>query len=237
MSSQEDNSGPGAPPRQDDPAPGGRGGAARQRERMVADLARRGIRARSVLRAMRQVPREQFVDPGFEESAYEDSALPIAHGQTISQPYVVALMIEAAQVGPGDRVLEVGAGSGYAAAVLGHIASGVVAVERNPALAAQARARVAALGLQHVQVAVGDGSAGWPGAGPFDAILVAAGGPRVPEALKAQLAEGGRLVMPVGGATEQRLVKLTRRGEHFEQQDIAGVRFVPLIGAQGWPEP
>ncbi|MDR7269557.1 protein-L-isoaspartate(D-aspartate) O-methyltransferase [Pelomonas saccharophila] len=209
-----------------------------QREHMVATQLRdRGIRCAAVLDAMAYVPREAFVEPGYEDSAYDDRALPIARGQTISQPYVVALMIEAAGVGPADEVLEIGAGSGYAAAVLGRIAHHVIAVERDALLADTARQRMAAVGLANVDIVVGDGSLGWPFGPRFDAILVAAGGPAVPRALKAQLAEGGRLVMPIGAVRSQRLVRLTRRGgDHFEQQELADVHFVPLIGAQGWAE-
>jgi protein-L-isoaspartate(D-aspartate) O-methyltransferase len=209
-----------------------------QRERMVATQLRdRGIRSAAVLAAMASVPREAFVERGYEDAAYDDTALPIAAGQTLSQPYIVALMAEAAEIGPGDKVLEVGAGSGYAAAVLGRLAAHVTAIERHAALADGARRRLAALGVGNVDVVVGDGTLGWPAGGRFDAILVAAGGPEVPPALKAQLADGGRLVMPVGEPRHQRLVKLRRHGEAgFEQEVIADVAFVPLVGAQGWPD-
>lgn len=208
------------------------------RERMVATQLRdRGIRSVAVLAAMASVPREAFVERGYEDAAYDDTALPIGAGQTLSQPYIVALMAEAAEIGPGDKVLEVGAGSGYAAAVLGRLAAHVTAIERHAALADGARRRLAALGVGNVDVVVGDGTLGWPAGGRFDAILVAAGGPEVPAALKAQLADGGRLVMPVGEPRHQRLVKLRRHGEAgFEQEVIADVAFVPLVGAQGWPD-
>ncbi len=208
-----------------------------QRERMVATQLRdRGIRSAAVLAAMASVPREAFVERGYEDAAYDDTALPIAAGQTLSQPYIVALMAEAAEIGPGDKVLEVGAGSGYAAAVLGRLAAHVTAIERHAALADGARRRLAALGVGNVDVVVGDGTLGWPAGGRFDAILVAAG-PEVPPAQKAQLADGGRLVMPVGEPRHQRLVKLRRHGEAgFEQEVIADVAFVPLVGAQGWPD-
>ncbi|HEX6015622.1 MAG TPA: protein-L-isoaspartate(D-aspartate) O-methyltransferase, partial [Geminicoccaceae bacterium] len=211
----------------------------RLRDRMVdVQIARRGVRDRRVLDAMRRVPREAFVEPGFEEFAYEDGPLPIGEGQTISQPYIVALMIEAAEVKPGERVLEVGAGSGYAAAVMSRIADQVFAIERHPSLAEAARRRVRELGYGNVDLRVGDGTRGWPEAAPFDAILVAAGGPQVPEALKEQLAIGGRLVVPVGEEERrQRLLKITRAGAtEYDEEDLGGVMFVPLIGEQGWAE-
>src|SRR3954464_15671608 len=188
---------------------------ARERDRMVdIQIARRGVRDKLVLEAMRRVPREAFVEPGFEEFAYEDSPLPIAENQTISQPYIVALMIEAAEVKPGDRVLEVGAGSGYAAAVMSRIADRVHAIERHPSLGEAAQERFRRLGYDNIDLRVGDGTLGWPDAAPFDAILVAAGGPDVPQALKNQLAIGGRLVIPVGDETRhQSLIKLTRKNE------------------------
>ena len=209
------------------------------RNRMVdVHIARRGVRDRNVLDAMREVPREKFVDPGFEEFAYEDSALPIDAGQTISQPYIVALMIEAAEIKPGDRVLEVGAGSGYAAAVISRIAASVHAIERLAVLGEAARARFDRLGYENIELRVGDGTKGWPEAAPFDAILVAAGGPSAPQALKDQLDVGGRLVIPLGEELRgQRLVKITRTGgTTFEEEDLGGVMFVPLVGEQGWTE-
>ncbi|MEK0086094.1 protein-L-isoaspartate(D-aspartate) O-methyltransferase [Benzoatithermus flavus] len=208
------------------------------RERMVEmQIARRGVRDAFVLDAMRRVPREAFVEPGFEEFAYEDSPLPIGEGQTISQPYVVAFMIEAAEVKPGERVLEVGAGSGYAAAVMSRIAGKVYAIERHEALAKAAQRRFEELGYDNIELRVGDGSRGWPEAAPFDAILVAAGAPGVPEALKERLAIGGRLVIPVGEEASQTLLRITRKGAaSYEEESLAGVAFVPLIGEQGWVE-
>jgi len=206
---------------------------------MVAtQIVRRGIRDPLVLAAMRTVPRERFVDAAMAEFAYDDSPLPIDAGQTISQPYIVAAMIEAAELGSHATVLEVGAGSGYAAAVLGRIAARVYAIERHRVLVDAAERRLVALGYRNIELRVGDGSTGWPEAAPFDAILVAAGGPEVPKALKEQLAVGGRLVMPVGGESWQRLLKITRSSDaDYRQQDLSGVSFVPLVGAQGWPEP
>ena len=212
---------------------------ARRREQMVErQVERRGIHDPRVLAAMRAVPREAFVDEALRELAYEDSPLPIEAGQTISQPYIVALMVEAAEVAPGDRVLEIGAGSGYAAAVMASIAREVHAIERQPALAAQARERFQRLGYANIQLREGDGTRGWPEAAPFDAILAAAGGPEVPEVLLRQLAIGGRLVMPVGEQAAQRLVKIVRTSEHtFDTRPPLGdVRFVPLIGAHGWQD-
>ena len=212
---------------------------AADRERMVErQIAARGVDDQRVLDAMRQVPREAFVAPGFEEFAYEDSPLPIAEGQTISQPYIVALMIEAAEVKPGDRVLEIGAGSGYAAAVLGRIAAQVYTIERHGGLARSAQDRLARLGYRNIEVRCGDGTLGWPEAAPFDAIIVTAGGPEIPESLRNQLTIGGRLVIPIGSLSdEQRLVKVVRDGEHaFHEEDLGAVRFVPLIGEHGWSE-
>ena len=209
------------------------------RGRMVElQLVRRGIRDWRVLDAMRDVPREAFVQPGYEEFAYEDGPLPIAAGQTISQPYIVALMVEAAELQPDDSVLEIGAGSGYAAAVMSRIAGQVYAIERHEVLARSAERRFARLGYTNVQVRVGDGTNGWSEAAPFDAIIVSAGGPVVPHALKEQLALGGRLVIPVGEHLRgQRLLKITRCDQtHYDEDDLGQVAFVPLIGEQGWAE-
>lgn len=206
-----------------------------QRERMVAhQLAARGIRGPAVLAAMRAVPRERFVPPELSSLAYEDTPLPIGEGQTISQPYVVALMAEAARLSPHDTVLEIGTGSGYGAAVLAQLVARVETVEIRPALAAAARERLKE--YPQVTVHLADGSLGLPGCAPFDAILVSAGGPTVPETWREQLAPGGRLVMPVGPSRElQRLVRIVRCPDGaFSQEDLGAVRFVPLIGARGW---
>ncbi|HSC64126.1 MAG TPA: protein-L-isoaspartate(D-aspartate) O-methyltransferase [Caldimonas sp.] len=196
----------------------------------------RGIRDPALLAAMREVPRHEFVAARLRRDAYEDTPLPIEERQTISQPYIVALMLEAARLVRRDRVLEVGAGSGYASAVASRLAAHVDAIERHPRLVELARERLRRLGFANVDVHEGDGSVGWPEGAPYDAIVVAAAGPRVPEALRLQLAPGGRLVMPVGDPHgPQRLVRLVRESDdRFEQTDLGGVMFVPLVGAQGW---
>jgi len=209
------------------------------RDRMVEEQLRaRGIADARLLEAFRAVPRELFVSEAMRELAYDDGPLPIGAGQTVSQPYIVALMIEAAEVEPGERVLEVGGGSGYAAAILARIADEVVTVERHAGLAADARARLAALGAGNVRIVEGDGSAGLPDDAPFEAILVAASGRHVPQALIDQLSVGGILVMPIGEPdTVQRLIKVTRASEReVRREDLGPVRFVPLIGKEAWPE-
>jgi len=213
----------------------------RERDRMVeVQIAGRGIRDERVLRAMRTVPRERFIDEHLAPFACDDAPLPIGAGQTISQPFMVAWMVEAAAIEPGDTVLEVGTGSGYAAAVLAEVAASVHSIERLAPLTQAARARLDALGYAGIHLRTGDGTLGWPEAGPFDAILVAAAGPQVPQPLKQQLRLGGRLLMPLDfgppGATQQ-LLRVVRRGEdEFEQEVLGGVAFVPLIGRHGWAE-
>ena len=201
-------------------------------------IARRGIRDRQVLDAMRQVPREAFVDSDYARSAYDDRPLPIGAGQTISQPYVVALMIDSAELRQDDRVLDVGAGSGYAAAVMSRIVAKVYTIERIPSLAEPARRRLQTLGYDNIELRVDDGTRGWPEAAPFAAILVAASGPEIPRALKEQLIIGGRLVMPVRRRLfGQELLKGTRRSAtQYDEEGLGGVAFVPLIGEQGWAE-
>jgi protein-L-isoaspartate(D-aspartate) O-methyltransferase len=210
---------------------------ARARADMVEhQIARRGVRDKRVLKAMARIPREAFVLPGWEDEAYEDQPLPIAERQTISQPYIVAYMIEAAGLRPGDRALEIGTGSGYAAAVMAAIAAWVYTIDRHPGLAETARRRLQELGFDNIEVRVGDGTLGWPEAQPFDAIIVTAGGPKVPGDLREQLAIGGRLVIPVGESLHrQRLVRVVREGPaEYREEDLADVAFVPLIGEAGW---
>jgi protein-L-isoaspartate(D-aspartate) O-methyltransferase len=211
--------------------------AARRQAMVAQQIEARGVTDARVLAAMRAVPREEFVSPGWQDDAYHDSPLPIEGEQTISQPYIVALMAEALQLKGGERVLEIGTGSGYAAAVLARLAAEVHTVECIDLLVELATKRLAAQGCANVAVHRGDGSLGWPQEAPYDAIVVTAAGPEVPAALKAQLKIGGRLVMPVGGRHgHQDLLRLTRTGEHDEQRELLlPVRFVPLTGAQGWP--
>lgn len=217
--------------------PSGKGAADAAREIMLREhLIGRGIRDREVLRAMREVPREEFVLPELVAHAYDDCPLPIDEGQTISQPYIVAYMTEALALSPADRVLEIGTGCGYAAAVLSRIVATVYSVERLPGLAASARERLANLGFSNVVVHAGDGTLGWPEHAPYDAIVVTAAAPRLPSPLLAQLAVGGRLVIPVGATSlHQDLVRVRRVSEKdYRHEDLCGVRFVPLIGAAGW---
>ena len=208
-----------------------------QREDMVQrQLAERGIRDERVLDAMRSVPRERFVPESYRAMSYRDGPLPIESGQTISQPYIVALMAEALELEETDRILEVGAGSGYAAAVLGRIGAEVYAIEYHDELAELGRERMAALGYDNVTVRQGDGTRGWPSKAPFDAILVSAGGPDVPPTLLDQLAVGGRMVIPVGDRTRsQELLRVRKAEAHEYKQDSLGrVQFVPLVGSEGW---
>ena len=196
----------------------------------------RGVRSELVLEAMCKVPREMFLPADLREFAYEDSPLPIAEGQTISQPYIVALMAEALLLRGGEKVLEIGTGSGYAAAVLAEIAGDVYTVERHGPLAEKAAVVLADHGYDNIHVLHGDGTRGWPDHAPYDAIVVAAGGPKIPESLQAQLKIGGRLVIPIGSQTRaQELVRVTRLSEkEFKREDLADVRFVPLLGEEGW---
>ncbi len=199
-------------------------------------LVARGIRDAAVLRAMAEVPREEFVPEDARPYAYRDGPLAIGEEQTISQPYVVALMTEALDLTAEDRVLEVGTGSGYGAAVLSRVAAEVYTVERHQSLVQAARERLERLGYDNVHVRLANGTLGWPEHAPYDAIVVTAGGPEVPDSLRDQLAIGGRLVMPVGSAiTSQELIRVHRLGKSaYNRESLGAVRFVPLIGQEGW---
>ena len=208
------------------------------RDAMVKrQVSARGIEDARVLAAMRAVPREAFMPAELSEFAYEDTPLPIEEGQTISQPYMVALMIAAIEPHADDRVLEIGTGSGYAAAVLSRAVNEVFTVERHASLAEQARRRFRALGYRNISVLHGDGSLGWPEHAPYDAIIVTAAGPYAPPELRKQLGIGGHMIIPVGGDPhEQNLIRITRVSrDHFEEDDLGPVRFVPLVGEAGWP--
>jgi len=208
------------------------------RRRMLdVHLAGRGITDPAVLDAMATVPRECFVEPGSRDEAYDDRPLPIADGQTISQPYIVALMAQELRLAPDDRVLDVGTGSGYSAAVMAEIADEVWTIERHPGLAAEAQEHLRATGHDRVHVVVGDGTRGHQPAAPYDAICVAASAPSIPPAFIHQLADGGRLVMPVGDHRGvQQLVRVTRRGDAVTREHLLDVRFVPLVGTASEPD-
>jgi protein-L-isoaspartate(D-aspartate) O-methyltransferase len=210
---------------------------AAEREAMVdRQLRRRGITEKWILDAFLEVPREAFVSGGYAHLAYGDHPLPIEAGQTISQPYIVALMIQAAGIGLRDKVLEVGSGSGYAAAVISRIAGKVIGIECRHELAEASRERLSRLEFDNVEIVEGDGSVGWPAEAPYDAILAAASGSHVPQALIGQVAEEGRIVMPLGEpGSVQELVKLTKRADGtVERENLGDVRFVPLVGEEGW---
>ena len=206
------------------------------RERMVdRQIARRGLHDPKLLAAFRAVPREDFISGDYADYAYQDSPLPIESGQTISQPYIVALTIDAARIKPGDRVLEVGAGSGYAATVIGQIAGEVIAIERHHELVEIAQKRMRQLGYSNVSIVEGDGTLGWPEAAPFDRVLVTAGAPELPRnLLLSQLKDGGIAVLPVGPQDDQMLVEVRRQGDQLKTTDVCPCRFVKLIGQEGW---
>ena len=205
-----------------------------RREMVARQIGDRGIRSERVLAAMESVPRHLFVPREHVSAAYSDEPLPIGEGQTISQPFMVAAMADALSLLGSERVLEIGAGSGYQAAVLSQLAAEVVAVEAQPLLADRARELLQKLGYRNVRIELGDGSLGWPADVPYDAILVTAAAPAVPPPLIEQLAEGGRLVIPVGGSEHQDLLRIVKRDGATSQESLYPCRFVPLIGRYGW---
>jgi protein-L-isoaspartate(D-aspartate) O-methyltransferase len=209
----------------------------KRREIMIErDLKGRGIHDPAVLAAMREVPREEFVPPGLVDHAYEDHPLPIDESQTISQPYMVAYMAESLELAPTDRVLEIGTGSGYSAAVLSRLVAEVYTVEHLAGLATSAGERLQRLGYDNIRIFVGDGTLGWPELAPYDAIIVTAGAPRLPEPLPEQLVVGGRLIIPVGPNNfVQTLIRVRRvKTDEYREENLMAVQFVPLIGAAGW---
>ena len=206
-----------------------------ERTRMVErQIESRGIRNPRVLTAMREIPRHIFIPPPYDRSAYEDSPLPIGNGQTISQPYIVALMTELLMPDPNDNVLEIGTGCGYQAAILAALVKKVTSIERISAVANLARSNLTVLGISNVKIITADGTLGYPENAPYNGIIITAATPSVPKPLVGQLAENGRLVAPVGGREIQELVVLTKHGEDISQELHGGVRFVPLIGEHGW---
>ena len=204
------------------------------RERLVETLREKGIRDIAVLHAFERTPRHAFVPSGLRHRAYEDSPLPIGNGQTISQPWVHARYLELLQLKGNERVLEIGTGSGYQTVLLAHLASQVFSIERIPALFQQARDAIQRSGVRNVSLLLGDGSLGWREYAPYEAILVAAGAPGLPQPLIDQLADGGCLIVPVGDKEEQKLIVAFRKGDILETREIAPVRFVPLVGSHGW---
>ena len=205
------------------------------RRRLVEALQEKGIKDLALLRAIDQVPRHLFVPPTVRHRAYEDSALPIGSGQTISQPYVHARAIEQLMLTGRERVLEIGTGSAYQTALIASLAEQVFSVERFAALLDKARGILAQAQVRNVSLSLGDGTLGWREYAPYDAIVVSAGAPSIPPALESQLADGGRLLIPIGDKAEQMLTLFRKNGNQLERRDIVPVRFVPLIGAGGWP--
>jgi protein-L-isoaspartate(D-aspartate) O-methyltransferase len=204
------------------------------RERLVETLRDKGIRDLSVLRAIEMTPRHTFVPTGLRHRAYEDAPLPIGNGQTISQPWVHARYLELLDLTGKERVLEIGTGSGYQTVLLAHLVAQVFSIERIPALLAMAREAIERSGVRNVNLLLGDGTVGWREYAPYDAILVGAGAPAIPQPLVDQLGEGGRLLIPIGDREEQRLVVVQRKNGKIEQREVAPVRFVPLLGSHGW---
>lgn len=209
----------------------------KERLAMVEEqLRRRGIRDLRVLEAMRKVPRHAFVPDQYKGAAYEDRPLPIGEGQTISQPFMVAIMTQSLELKGGERVLEIGTGSGYQTAILAELAGEVFTIERITPLLQKAQQTLQLLGYQNISFMIGDGTKGWPEKAPFEGIIVTAGAPEIPPTLLSQLTEGGRLVIPVGPRYTQTLYKVTRYGGSFREEDITGCVFVPLLGEYGWKE-
>lgn len=207
------------------------------RERMVrTQLVPRGIRDQGVLRAMRKIPRHRFVGEELRSDAYEDHPIPIGHRQTISQPYIVALMTQALELTGREKTLEIGTGSGYQTAVLAELSREVYTVERIPELLQRAEAVLTDLNYTNIRFKAFDGTLGWDEHKPYDAVMVTAGAPRVPGPLRDQLAEGGRIVIPVGDRHSQELVKITKTGDRFHESSLGGCRFVDLIGLHGWKD-
>ena len=206
------------------------------RRRLVEALQDKGIKDLALLRAIDSIPRHLFVPPTVRHRAYEDSALPIGNGQTISQPYVHARSVEQLMLTGSEKVLEIGTGSAYQTALLAQLAAQVFSVERYRELLDRARVILQQANVRNVSLSLSDGTLGWREYGPYDGIVVSAGAPQVPQALEDQLAEGGRLLIPLGDKEEQMLTLFVKRGGRLERRDITPVRFVPLIGAQGWPE-
>ncbi|KMY68201.1 protein-L-isoaspartate O-methyltransferase [Desulfocarbo indianensis] len=205
------------------------------RRRMVEEqIMRRGVRDQRLLKAMNEVPRHLFVDEAFWSQAYNDHPLAIGEGQTISQPFMVALMTDALGLTGGEKVLEIGTGCGYQTAILARLADWVYSVERLAGLSRRAQGNLEKVGVFNVNLVVADGTKGWPAEAPYDAIIVTAGAPATPRPLREQLAQGGRLVIPVGDRRVQTLWRITRKGEEFVQEDLGGCRFVDLIGEHGW---
>jgi len=208
-----------------------------ERERMVEDqLVSRGIKEPNVLKAFREIPRHAFVGAQLQPQAYNDYPLPLEHGQTISQPYMVALMTECLHLKGDEKVLEVGTGSGYQAAILSRLARRVYSIERDTLLARKAREQLTRLKIENVVIKVGDGTLGWREFAPYDGIIVTAGSPLVPEPLQKQLRNGGRLVVPVGSSAFQNLMCIEKNGTQFKTDEICGCTFVPLIGDHGWAQ-
>ena len=208
--------------------------AAQRRSMVLHQLRGRGLRDLQVLEAMGRIPREEFVPASQRAAAYEDRALPVGPGETISQPFIVAYMTEKLMLVPGHSVLEIGGGTGYQTALLSMLGARVVSVESDPILVHEAGERLNRLGIRGIRLVCGDGSTGWPEFAPYDRILVTAGAPCVPAALVAQLADGGRMILPVGPVTEQTLVCVVRRRGGTTEYPLLGCRFVKLVGEQGW---